>query len=106
MAVHLFYTSKQYIANTTNGKASPDCVSCHTVFGWEQGDGVEPPTDQREWPCERAQIQTEADVLLHCLLSAQRRSDHPHLTYGILKTLFTENTYLNELCDYIIPCNT
>lgn len=56
--------------------------------------------DQRVCPCDGIHMQTEEHALLHCLLSTQHRNDHPRLTYDSLQTIFTDNTHLEEVCDY------
>ena len=100
LTVHPIYTTTQYIPDYKREAFTRLRLMSHSLR-IEVGRWSRTPRDQRVCPCDGTHIQTEEHVLLHCPLSAQHRSDHPHLTYDTLQTLFTDNTHLEEVCDYV-----
>lgn len=98
--VHPVYTSKQFIPDYKREAFTRLRLMSHNLR-IEVGRWSRTPREQRVCPCDGTHIQTEEHVLLHCPLSVQCRSDHPHLTYDSLETLFTDNINLCELCDYV-----
>lgn len=100
LLVHPVYSTTQYVPDYKREAFTRLRLMSHSLR-IEVGRWSRTPRDQRVCPCDSTHIETEEHVLLHCPLSAQHRSDHPHLTYDSLETIFTDSTHLEEVCDYV-----
>ena len=100
LTVHPIYSTTQYVPDYKREAFTRLRLMSHNLR-IEVGRWSRTPRDQRVCPCDGTHIQTEEHVLLHCTLSAQHRNDHIHLTYDTLQAIFTDNTHLEEVCDYV-----
>lgn len=100
LTVHPIYSTTQYVPDYKREAFTRLRLMSHSLR-IEVGRWSRTPRDQRVCPCDGTHIQTEEHALLHCPLSAQHRNDHPHITYDTLQAMFTDNTHLEEVCDYV-----
>ena len=59
------------------------------------------PRERRVCRCDNSQIQTEAHVLVECILTEYIRVRYPLLNFTDINTLLNEITYASLLCKYI-----
>ena len=58
------------------------------------------PRERRMCHCDNNHLQTEAHVLIDCVLTLNIRLRYPMLNFTDINNLLTEVTYLSQLCKY------
>ena len=67
----------------------------------ETGRWSRTPRERRVCRCENNHVQTEAHVLIDCVLTQNIRLRYPLLSFSNIDTLLSEVTHLSLLCKYV-----
>ena len=100
LRVHPVYATKEFIPDYKREALTRVRLMSHNLR-IEVGRWSRTPAEQRVCQCDGAQVQTEQHALIHCPLTARLRDDYPQLSYVNIQALFSEETYLEELCNYV-----
>ena len=100
MSIHPVYTTVKFIPDYQRVSFSRVRLMSHSLK-IEIGRWSRIPRERRVCRCDNNHVQTEAHVLINCVLTQNIRLRYPLLSFSDIDTLLNEVTHLSLLCKYV-----
>ena len=100
MRIHPVYTTNKFIPDYQMMSFSQVRLISHNLK-IEIGRWSRIPRERRVCRCDNNHVQTEAHVLIDCVLTQNIKPRYPLLSFSDIDTLLSEFTHLSLLCKYV-----
>ena len=100
MTVHPIHTTNLFIPDFQRESFSRVRLMSHNLK-IETGRWSRVPRERRVCQCDDNQLQSEAHVLIDCVLTNHIRIQYPTLNFSNINKLLSEDAQVNLLCIYV-----